>query len=190
MARVEPKQAGAPVIVIGSALVVLGLVVLGLREMGVDAGSLFDGASWPLLVILPGVALLVSAFLVSSERGVGFAIAGAIVTTVGLILAYQQTTDDWESWAYVWALIPTAAGLAMAIYGMARDQRDLVPTGLRLAAIGAILLVAGAWFFRSIFENGQAPVDLGTWGPAILIGAGVLILGTTLVRPTSGRGHT
>ena len=49
----------------------------------------------------------------------GFAIAGSIVTTVGSVLLYQQTTGHWESWAYAWALVgPGAAGLGMLVYGL------------------------------------------------------------------------
>jgi hypothetical protein len=190
MTQVEPRRAGAPVIVVGSALVVVGLVVLVLRQLGVDVGSLVDGASWPLLVIVPGVVLLVSAFLVAPERGLALAIPGAVVTTVGLILAYQQTTGHWESWAYAWALIPTGIGLALAVYGTVRAERDMVPTGLRMAAIGAVLFVAGAWFFETIFESGRAPLDLGAWWPAVLIGAGVVLLGSAVLRPKVGHRPT
>jgi hypothetical protein len=185
MAQVEPKRAGAPVILIGSALVVVGITILALRQAGVDIGSMFDAGSWPLLIVVPGVVLLLSSFLVAPERGLAFAIPGAVVTTVGLILAYQQTTDHWESWAYVWALIPTAVGLAMAVYGTTRGVRDIVPVGLRLAAVGAVVSVVGWWFFESIFESGRAPIDLGGWWPAILIGIGVLMVGAALLRPTN-----
>jgi hypothetical protein len=185
MAHVESQRAGSPAILIGAALVVVGIAILALRQAGVDIGSMFDAGSWPLLIVVPGVVLLASSFLVAPDRGLGFAIAGAVVTTVGMILAYQQASDHWESWAYVWALIPTAVGLCMAVYGSIRGEREIVPVGLRLAAVGAVVAVVGSWFFESIFESGRAPVDLGAWWPAILIGVGVLMVGAALLRPTS-----
>jgi hypothetical protein len=182
MDHVDRRRGEAPVI-IGSALVIIGIVILFLRQAGMDIEALIDGENWPLLVIVPGLVLLVSAFLVAPQQGLGLTIAGAVVTSVGLILLYQQSTSHWESWAYAWALIPTAIGVAMAGYGAVRGQRDVVPTGLRMAAIGAVMFVAGFWFFETIFESGRAPIDLWSWWPAILIGAGVLMVATTLLRP-------
>ena len=56
-------------------------------------------------------------------RGLGFAIAGTIVTTIGFLLLYQDSTGHWESWAYAWALLTLAAGLGTLIYGLAIGRR-------------------------------------------------------------------
>lgn len=162
--------------VIGVILILAGLAVLLGRQAGVDLIDSIAEAGWPLFVIIPGLLLLIMAIVTRPPDGLGFAIAGAIVTTVGGILFYQQETGHWESWSYVWALIPGAAGLAMVVYGALTRGDDLVPTGLRLMAIAALLFVAGMWFFESVFETGTAPVDLATWWPLVLIGIGVVVV--------------
>ena len=128
-------------------------------------------------IIVPGVALLVAAFVPTPPDGIGFAVAGSVVTTVGLILLYQETTENWESWAYVWALIPMAAGIGITGYALLTGHRDIAATGVRLAAVAGALFLVGAWYFNAIFETGRNPIDIGAWWPVVVIGIGALVLG-------------
>ena len=98
--------------------------------------------------------------------GLGFAVAGSVVTTVGLILLYQETTENWESWAYAWALIPMAAGIGITGYGLLTGHRDIAGTGVRLAAVAGVLFLVGSWYFNAIFETGQNPIDSVRGGPS------------------------
>jgi hypothetical protein len=173
--------------VLGALLVVGGLGWLVVRELRLDPFAPIADAGWPFFVIIPGMILMLSSLIPKPPSGVGFAIAGSIVTTVGLVLLYQDKTADWESWAYAWALVgPGAAGLGMLLYGLIFDQRDLVSTGLRLAAIAAVIFVVGYWFFETIFATGRAPIDLGAWWPMAIIVAGLSVL--TIGLASSGRG--
>jgi len=174
------RRLGAPA-VIGLSLVLAGLGALMLRQIGVEVGDVIGEGGWPFFVIIPGLILLAAAFVPAPPRGIGFAIGGSIATTVGLILLYQQTTDHWESWAYAWSLLPLAAGLALAVYGFASRNREFTSIGMWLAGFAAVLFVAGFWFFETVFESGRAPLDLGTWWPAILVGVGALIIGKAVV---------
>jgi len=171
-----PSSLSGPA-VIGGLLVFAGIAALLLRQAGIDLAEAVGEGGWPVLVIGPGVLLIAAASLVRAPGGVGFAIAGSIVTTVGLILLYQNTTKDWESWAYAWALIPTAAGVANIVYGVATRHHELVTVGTRVAAVGAVLFVIGMWFFGAVFETGRAPFDLETWWPlvAVAVGIGVIL---------------
>jgi hypothetical protein len=183
-------RSGSPAL-IGIVLVIVGVGILGLRQAGVDAAGLIADAGWPFFVILPGLVLMAAAIFPAPPAGLGFAIAGSIVTTVGLILLYQDTTDHWESWAYAWALLPTASGVATLLYGLAFRRQDLIAGGLRIVAVGVAMFLAGFWFFETIFESGRTPIDLSTWWPVIVIGLGVLITLTALVHPSrSGSGST
>jgi hypothetical protein len=175
---------------VGIVVVAIGIAALALRQAGADVGELVDGAGWPFFVIVPGLALLVIAVMVARPQGHGFAIAGSIVTTIGLILLYQESTGNWESWAYVWTLIPGAAGLAMILYGSALRRRDLVAAGLRLGAVAGALFVAGFWFFETTFETGRAPIDLGQWWPAAVIGLGLLIALSSVGQAQRPRNHS
>jgi hypothetical protein len=167
-------------IVVGGALVLVGLAAFLLQGAGMDVGRAIGEVGWPFFVIVPGLGLLAASFAVPAPRGVGFAIAGSIVTTVGLILLYQNATDNWESWAYAWALIPTAAGLGMLAYGALTDEPRITGTGVRLAAIGAVMFVIGMWFFGPIFDEGRPPIDFGNAWPLVLVIGGVLLVGGAL----------
>jgi hypothetical protein len=173
-------------LLVGSLLVAGGAAAFSLQVAGFQVGELVGRDGWPFLVIIPGLILLAGAAVATRPAGVSLAIAGSIVTTVGAILLYQNVTEDWESWAYVWALIPTAAGVAMAVYGTAVGHDGLVLAGGRLALVGAVLFLAGLWFFGSLFSNGEVPFDLGAWWPAVPI----VIGGAILLSAIGGSGTT
>jgi hypothetical protein len=171
--------------VLGTILVLVGAGWFVLRELRIDPFEAIADAGWPFFVIIPGVVLLVASLVRTPPNGVGLAIAGSIVTTVGAVLFYQQTSGHWESWAYAWALVgPGAAGLGMLVYGLIFGQRDLLGVGARLVAIGAAIFAVGYWYFETIFASGRAPLELGQWWPVVLVGVGLLALAAGLL----GRG--
>jgi hypothetical protein len=99
---------------------------------------------------------------------------------------YGDATGHWERWSYLWALLPGAAGVASIVYGAVSARRDLILVGLRTVVVASVLFVAGMWFFETTFETGQAPIDLATWWPAILIALGALVmLSALLTRPAT-----
>lgn len=172
--------------VVGALLVCAGVAWFVMRELRFDPFAAVADAGWPYFVIIPGVTLLVLSLIPKPPRGLGFAIAGAIVTTVGTVLLYQATTAHWESWAYAWALVgPGAAGLGMLAYGLLFRQRELVPAGARLVAIAAALFVAGYWYFETVFATGRTPIDLGVWWPVVIVAVGL----AALVSGLAGRGR-
>ena len=175
--------------VLGAALVIVGIGWLIFRELAIDPFKAIGDAGWPYFVIIPGVALLLVSLVRTPPHGVGFAIAGSIVTTVGCVLLYQQTTGHWTSWAYAWALVgPGAAGLGMLAYGLIFGQRDLLAPGARLVAIAAAIFVVGYWYFETIFATGRAPLALGDWWPLVVIGVGLAALAAGVLSrgPRSG----
>ena len=175
--------------VLGSALVIVGVGWFVMRELAIDPFKAVSDAGWPYFVIIPGVALLLVSLVRTPPSGVGFAIAGSIVTTVGCVLLYQQTTGHWTSWAYAWALVgPGAAGLGMLAYGLIFGQRDLLAPGARLVAIAAAIFAVGYWYFETVFTTGLAPVALGEWWPVIVIGAGLTALAVGFVSRGSRTG--
>ena len=184
--RPQPRTGSA--LAVGSILIGIGILAALARAADVDLDPLIGDQTWPVLVILPGLALLGVAVVRTPPEGLGFAIAGSIVTTVGAILLVQANTDTWESWAYVWALIPGAAGLAMTVYGLLTRTGELVDKGTRMVLIAGVLYLAGWWYFDTLFTTGEQPIDLHTWWPLALIGVGALIATRALVgsrrRPT------
>lgn len=170
------RQVGG-ITLIGILLLVAGVLSLGARVLDIDPFAATAAGGWPLLVIMPGLVLLAASVFPAPPSGLGFAIPGSIVTTVGLVLFYQQSTGHWESWAYSWALVgPGGAGLGMLLYGLLFRQREIVSNGARLTAIAAVLFGVGLWYFETIFRTGQVPIDLGGWWPLVLIVFGVIAL--------------
>ena len=167
--------------VLGLLLIVLGAAALLARTAGFNLFEAVGPWGWPLFIIVPGLVLLGASLLPARPHGIGFATAGAIVTTVGLILLYQWRTDHWESWAYAWALLPGAAGLAQVAYGLYAEQRAMVNRGLWMTGIAGALFVVGAWFFEGLFAGQPRPLGLD-WGPIALIVLGAVVAARALFR--------
>ena len=167
-------------IVLGLLLVGVGAVLLAVNTFGMELPFDFGRIGWPVFVIAPGFALLLVGLLTSGEAGVGLSVAGGIVTTVGLILSYQYSTDHWSSWAYAWALIaPTAVGIAMFLWGLFHRRGDLVRQGLSGFGVGVVLFIVGFAFFEGVLgigdDRGLAPLGRQAL-PVALIVAGALII--------------
>jgi hypothetical protein len=170
------QRAAAGPAVLGVLLIVLGAAALILRDLGFNLFQAVGTWGWPFFVIVPGVVLLAAALIPAPPRGIGFATAGAIVTTVGAILLYQSRTGHWESWAYAWALLPLGAGAATLLYGLFAREGGMVKTGLTMVAIASAMFLVGAWFFEGVFAGEPRPTDVGAWWPV-----GVIVLGGVIV---------
>ena len=185
--EIRRRPAVAPAI-LGGILIVVGAAVLLARSAGINLFATIGPLTWPYLVIVPGLVLLGLALVPPRPQGVGFAIAGSIVTAVGALLLYQSQTGHWESWSYAWALIPSAAGLAQVGYGLFAGERAIVDRGLWMAIIGGLLFAAGAWFFEGLFAGEPRPQGLD-WGPIVLIVlGGAIVLRGVLGRPAAPGG--
>jgi hypothetical protein len=172
-------------LIFGGILIVLGVLFLAERAFGVQFGRL----GWPLFVIVPGVLLMAASLAAGGREGSGLAVAGAITTVVGLVLAVQNATGLWATWAYAWALVgPGATGLGLIFYGVLKRQPDLVSNGIRSLGSGLALFAAFGLFFEGVIGLSGEPFLLGSdLLPIALIGLGVVLLGWSLVR---GRART
>ncbi len=176
--RVAPppaRRSGAG-IALGVVLVVVGLFYLVVQVANVDL-SVFG---WPLFVIIPGVTLLVVGFM---SLGTGAAIPGGILTMVGLVLAYQNSTGHWTSWAYAWALVaPGGVGLGLFLQGLRERNGNLIRQGRSLIYIAALIFMVGFVFFESILNisgiNDQPVVKAAL--PALFIVIGILLLARSI----------
>jgi hypothetical protein len=169
------RQAMGPAIV-GAVLIALGIAAMLLRQAGIELFEEIGEHGWPLFIIVPGLVLLALALLPAPPKGVGFAIAGAVVTTVGGILLYQSRFDHFESWAYAWALIPAFTGAALGLYGLFAHERAMTRTGIWMALVAGLVFVVGAWFFEGVFSNDRRIIDAGNWWPVAVIILGALFI--------------
>lgn len=170
-------QRWAGLTAVGVILILVGVGAFVLRELRLDPFAAIAEGGWPFFVIVPGVTLLIASLIPKPPNGVGFAVAGAIVTVVGSLLLYQETTGHWESWAYAWILVgPGAAGLGMLVYGLIFRQRELLATGARMVVIAGAIFAVGFWFFETIFETGRVPFEMGAWWPVGLMAIGLVVV--------------
>lgn len=152
--------------IIGTILILVGLLFLVIQLFPGLAFSLDIGQQWPLIIVMVGILLIFSAVFGSPT----LAIPGSIVSGIGGILYVQNLTGAWSSWAYIWTLIPGFVGIGLILAGfLGHRRRYSLREGSRLLLISAILfLIFGAFF------NGLG--DLGRYWPIVLIGLGIWML--------------
>jgi hypothetical protein len=166
-------------IVAGIVLIGLGALFLLQRVVDVDLAA----AGWPLFVIVPGVVLLGLGISRSGRDGAALAVSGGITTVVGLILAVQNATGLWATWAYAWALVgPGGTGLGLLGHGLAHGDSGQVSAGLRSLASGIGLFLAFGLFFEGVIGLSGRPFLTSDIGPIVLIGLGAAVIVLAFVR--------
>ncbi len=172
---------GQPGLVLGAILVIVGLVLLAGQLVDIGFGAL----GWPLWIIGIGVAILLVGLFLAPETAV--MVGGTVVTTVGLVLLYQDVTGNWQTWAYAWALVgPAASGLGMALWGMRRADAKAVRGGIWGFLGGLAIFAVGFLFFEGLIGLSGFDMSLPEWVlPATIIAIGVVVL----LRGLFGRGE-
>jgi hypothetical protein len=175
---------------VGAILILLGIAFLMTRFLI----SVFDfdlgHYSWPLFVVVPGVLMFLSAFLLERQAGSILAMFGGMVSMTGIVLMVQNLFDLYSTWAYAWVLIaPTSIGLAKMVYGALRGWGEEVRMGLTMTGIGAVIFVVAGAFFELVIGLNGFPVHVSwlCW-PSLLIGGGIITLIINLIprrRPPS-----
>jgi hypothetical protein len=162
-------------IIWGVLLIVFGGFILLTRMMP----EIFGYVYWPFFIVGAGAAFLVAALL---TRTGGLAIPGSILGGIGGIFYYQAVTNHWESWAYMWTLIPGFVGIGVILAGLlSRERPHFDAGGLSLIAISAMgFLVFGGAFGAML--GFPFDLDVGTLWPLFLIGIGLITLISALFR--------
>ena len=166
---------------IGLVLVLIGAALFAGQMLGIG----IDDISWPSFVIAAGLAILVIGLVVADEQAM--VIGGAITTTVGLVLLYQDQTDRWESWAYAWALVgPAASGLGLLVWGVRSGNAGNIRNGTWGFLGGLGMFVVGFLFFEGVIGIGGERLALPEWLlPVAVIAIGVVVLGRGLLERRS-----
>jgi hypothetical protein len=161
-------------IVAGVLIILIGAAFLA-AQIFPDLFAFIDlKQNWPLLVIGVGVFLLLMGLLTNTPS---LAIPASIVGGIGGILYWQNTTGNWGSWAYIWTLIPGFVGVGVIISGVLEGKtREALKDGSR-AIIASLIMFA---IFGSFLGAGQFS---GLLWPIILIGAGLMMLLSSIFRP-------
>lgn len=157
---------------IGVVLIIIGALIL----VGRGFASNFGNLGWPLYSIVPGILMLIVAFL--SRGGTsGLAVPGSIVTTVGAILFLQNVTGRFETWSYTWALVLASVGAGIFLHAALKDDAEEERLGLRLVFFGLTMFVIFGIFFEFVIFSRSSESASGSFlAPMLLILAGVFLL--------------
>ena len=172
---------GRTQLALGVILILLGAWFLA--DKSIPAFHTFFGqyTEFPLNMLLIGAGILIIGLVFGQPS---MAIPAAIVAGIGGIFYYQGITNNYESWSYMWALIPGFVGVGIVITGLLGENRaHNLKRGLNLMVISAVLFLV----FASIFGGLEL---LGNYGPAILlILLGTWVLGNGLYRTFRKKGE-
>ena len=167
---------------IGIVLIVIGIFALYVAVSGWDLSE----SGWPLFIIIPGLTLMVIGFF---WLGAPATIPGGIVTMLGLVLAYSNSSGHWAVWAYAWALVaPFGVGLGMYLQALRDRDHTALESGRTLLFVGLMIFLIGFVLFESIL--GVSGRDtFGPFGkaalPLLLILVGVILLVRSVQRSRS-----
>lgn len=161
-------------LILGLLLILLGVWFFAVRQVpALKAWSELQ-FQWPFYVIGAGALILFIGLLTGAPA---MAIPASIVAGIGGILYYQNRFNDWESWSFLWTLLPGFVGFGIILTGLfGQDTRHNLGHGLNLMVISAVLFLIFAAFFQRLNI-------LGAYGPAILlILLGLYVIGHGLFR--------
>ena len=150
-----PPECRAPAL--DARRLVLGVILVVRRRRSCSSARLDRhqprrASTWPLWIVVPGVAMLVGSFALPQRGGSGSRSRARSSRSSALILWVQETYDAYSTWAYAWALVaPTAPGLGMLLYG-ARPARRRAgrATGCGRRLVGLGLFLGFALFFEGV----------------------------------------
>jgi hypothetical protein len=165
---------GRTQLALGVILILLGGWFLADRSIPAFHTLFERYTEFPFNMFLIGAGILLVGLILGSP---GLAVPAAIVAGIGGIFYYQETFNDYESWSYMWSLIPGFVGVGSILAGLLGDNTaHNVKRGLNLMVISAVLFLV----FSSFFGGWRL---LGSYGPAILlILLGLWVLGSGVYR--------
>jgi len=158
---------------VGIILVVLGAIFIAANLIPSFRTFLNQANTWPMIIEVVAVGLLVLGLMLGVPD---MAVPATIVAGIGGILWWQNSTGNWGSWAYMWALIPGFVGVGMLL-AKVLGGRDRYSITSALSTIGSSLVmfvIFGAFFGGFSW--------MGPYWPLMLIVAGLLIGLNTLVK--------
>ena len=115
---------------LGLILLIIGGWLLVTRQVPSCRHGWRTTSAGPCGSIGAGVLVFLIGLITSTP---GMAVPASIIAGIGGILYYQNMTDDFGSWSYMWALIPGFVGVGTILTGLLGEHtRRNVGHGLRL----------------------------------------------------------
>lgn len=161
-------------LVLGIVLILLGSWLVATKQIPQLGLWWSHNYVWPMWVVGAGALILIMGMLLGAP---GMAVPACIVAGVGGILYYQNSTNDFSSWSYLWTLIPGFVGAGSILAGLLGDNtRYNLSRGINALVTSAVLFLV----FASLLGGLNL---LGSYGlPVILILLGVYIIARGLFR--------
>ncbi len=133
--------------------------------------------AWPFIIIGAGAAMFLLGLVF---RQPDLLVSACVVGGIGGLLYWQNSTGNWASWAYAWALIPGFAGIGNLLSSPLRAS----PGKAINEGIDSIVASAVLFTIFSSFLGGRN--ILGVYWPLVLVGAGLLLILRSLVFKRPG----
>lgn len=153
----------------GIILILIGLGFLALQlfpALRIWADREF---SWPMSVIFVAFGLLVLGALTGTAD---LLVPASIVGGIGGILYLQNAGIlTWESWAYLWTLIPGFAGIGVFLAGLIKWERKEIINGLQTVLVSAVLFMV----FGSLMGDMFGRFPFHNYLPVLLIALGLFL---------------
>ena len=165
-------------LILGILLILFGGWLVVTRQVPAVQYWLENNFTWPMWTIGAGLLILLIGLITGAP---GMVVPASIIAGIGGILYYQNSSGDFGSWSYMWALIPGFVGIGTILAGLlGENTRTNLAHGLNLLAISAVLFLVFGTFFGGL-------AILGDYGAAILlILLGLYVLARGFAQ--SGRG--
>jgi len=152
-------------IVGGAILILIGAVLFAAQVLPNFMPDFWEVFSWPWIIIGIGMVLIILGAVTGEP---GFAVPATIMTGLGGIFLYQVIFNDFQSWSYIWTLIPGFVGLGIILMSLLGGDAS-VKDGGTLLFISFIMLSVFGSFFGAV---GMA----GRYWPVLLILLGVVLM--------------
>jgi hypothetical protein len=147
-------------------LIGIGLFYLAAAALPSVHEIAYGAKNWPIQIIGLGFLFCIAALLAWKPA---LFIPGVILTGIGGILFYQNSSGNWASWSYLWTLIPGFVGVGLILFGLLARKLGAIKGGAWNIFSSMVLFGIFGYFF------GKIPMIDKLW-PAAFILAGVLLL--------------
>ena len=166
----------------GMALIGLGILFMLGQLLRFDVMHYL----WPFFILGVGAAFFIG--MAAGGRAMGaLAVPGSVITTVGLILFFQNLFGLWATWSYAWALIICGAGVGLMIFGSWSQTPDLRRAGRVVIGVGLALF----FVFGLFFELGASILGMHSpggvfWALALILVGLYVLFGRSIFNQVSG----
>lgn len=153
----------------GFILILIGLIFLTFQVFPGLRTWVDQEFTWPMSIFMVALGLLVIGALTGTPD---MLVPASIVSGIGGILYFQNTgAITWESWAYLWTLIPGFVGVGVLLAGLLKWRKKEIIDGLQTMLVSFVLLMV----FGSLLGDMFGYFPLKDYLPVLLIALGVFL---------------